>query len=129
MKKGKIAMFGDKAKKLLGYGIWVLAVVFMVSTAKNINRVLRINREVEDEKEKIEKMQAENAELAAKIAETQGSEFIEKQIRDRLGFAKPEETVVIMPDEDVVRKLAPPKATLQDTLPDPNWKKWTHLFF
>ncbi len=129
MKKDKTGTLEIKLKKILGYGIWALAGIFLITTIKNINRVLNINKQVEEEKQRIEKMQVENAELSMHVAETQGSEFIEKQIRDKLGYAKTGETVVIMPDEKIIRKLAPSPTTFEDTLPDPNWIKWRKLFF
>jgi cell division protein FtsB len=129
MKDRKIESIKIKFSKLLGYSIWILVAIFLASTIKNINRVISIRKQVEDEKIKVEKMQADNAILQAKITEVQSSDFIEKQIRDKLGFAKSGEAVVILPEESIIRSLAPPENVLQETLPDPNWKKWKKLFF
>lgn len=129
MKNGKIGFVKVKFKKFFGYVIWGLVIVFLISTVRNINRVISINRQVEEEKQKIEKIEADNKKLAIQIAEAQSSEFIENQIRNKLGYARSGETVVIMPDESIVRSLAPPETTLQASLPDPNWVKWKKLFF
>jgi cell division protein FtsB len=117
-----------KAKKLIGIATWVLVLFLIISTVKNIGRVGSINSAVQKEKEKIEKMKEENVRLEAEIAQTQGSEFIEKQIRDRLGFAKEGEAIVILPDAETLRKLAPQILIEKDTLPDPNWRRWMKLF-
>lgn len=129
MKTEKINLIKPKFKKLLSYAVWVLLALFLVSIVRNINRVVSINRQVEEEKEKISKMQEDNKELAARITEAQSSEFIESQIRNKLGYTKPDETIVIMPDESIVKSLAPPETTVQASLPDPNWVKWKKLFF
>jgi len=118
-----------KAKKLLGIAVWVLIVLLLVSTVKNIERVSGIKSAVQKEKEKVEKMKEDNLKLEAQIAQTQGSEFIDKEIRDKLGLVKEGEAIVILPDAEVLRKLAPQMPVEEDTLPDPNWKKWEKLFF
>lgn len=117
-----------KAKRLLGVATWVLALLLLLSTIKNIGRVGNINSAVQKEKNKVEKMKQENALLEAQIAQTQGSFFIEKQIRDKLGLVKEGEAIVILPDTEILRKLAPQMPVEENTLPDPNWKKWLKLF-
>lgn len=118
-----------KFKNILGYAAWIFVVILLVSTVKNVNRVLSIRKQVEEEKLRVEKMQADNAKLQAQIMEAQGSEFIEKQIRDKLGLTKAGEVVVVLPDEAIVKSMAPPVTTNEETLPDPNWLKWKKLFF
>ena len=76
----------------------------------------------------MEKMKAENAALEAQIAQTQGSAFIEKQIRDKLGLAKTGEAIVVLPDAEILKKLAPQIPVEENSLPDSNWRKWMKLF-
>jgi cell division protein FtsL len=118
-----------KAKKLLGYAIWVFVVILLISTVRNINSVRNIQSQVDSEKLKVEKMKEENAQLQAQINQAQSSDYIEKQIRDELGLAKPGEAIVVLPDPDVIRKLAPVTPVEEDSLPDPNWVRWEKLFF
>lgn len=118
-----------KFKNLLRYLAWVMVVILLVSTIKNVNRVFSIRRQVLEEKERVEKMQSDNARLQSQIAEAQGTEFIEKQIRDKLGLSKTGEAIVILPEESVLRSLAPPLTSSEESLPDPNWVKWKKLFF
>jgi len=115
--------------KILGYGTWVFIVILLVSTVKNINRVVNIRKQVEIEKAKVAKMQADNVKLQAQIAETEGAAFIDKQIRNKLGLTKEGEAVVILPEESIVKSFAPPVSFADETAPDPNWKKWEKLFF
>ena len=124
----KLELIKLKFKSLLGYTAWILVAVLLVSTVKNINRVISIRKQVEEERERIQKMQADNAKLQAQIAEAQGSDFIEKQIRDKLGLSKEGEAIVVLPDESIVKSFAPPITASEETLPDPNWKKWLKLF-
>ena len=117
-----------KAKKLFGVASWIFALILLISTVRNINNVRRIRSDVEAERLKVEKMKEENGQLAAQIAQTQGSAFIEQQIRDKLGLTKPGEAIVVLPDEDIIRASAPEAPVEEDTLPDPNWRKWEKLF-
>ena len=116
-------------RNLLGYLAWFMVLILLVSTVKNVNRVFTIRREVLEERQKVEKMQNDNAKLQSQVAEAQGTEFIEKQIRDKLGLTKAGEAIVVLPDESIIRSLAPPLTTSNDVLPDPNWVKWKKLFF
>ena len=124
----KLELLKLKFKRLLGYATWFLVAALLVSTVKNVNRVIGIREQVREEQERVEKMQADNAKLQTQIAEAQGSDFIEKQIRDKLGLSKEGEAIVVLPDESIVRSFAPTTTTSEETLPDPNWKKWLKLF-
>lgn len=115
-------------KKGLGYGILIAVFLMAGSIWRNIEKVMIVRREVIKEKERIEALKKENEELQRKIRETQSEEFIEKQIRDKLGLVKEGEIVVVLPDEETVRSFAPKIENEEDILPDPNWKKWLNLF-
>ena len=117
-----------KVKKLVGLATWILVILLLISTVKNFSRVHGVNEAVQKEKEKIDKIRQENEELTAKIAQTQGAFYIEKQIRDKLGMAKAGESIVVLPEAEILRKLAPKVLVEENTLPDPNWKKWMKLF-
>jgi cell division protein FtsB len=115
-------------KKIIGITTWVLIVILLASTVKNLQKVAGIKSAVQVEKAKVEKMKEDNAQLQAQIAQIQSPEFIEGQIRNKLGLVKPGEAIVVLPDAETLRKLAPQMPVEVDTLPDPNWKKWMKLF-
>ena len=119
----------SRFKKVLGYATWALVVILIISATKNINKVISIRKQVEAERQRVEKMQADNAKLQAQIAEAEGADFIDKQMHDKLGFTKTGETVVVLPEDSIVKSLAPVQTPDEDTLPDPNWMKWKKLFF
>lgn len=84
--------------------------------------------QVERAEENLEKVAQENRDLETKLKEVKDDVYIEKQLRDKLGYAKEGEIVVVLPDEAILRKLAPPERREEETLPDPNWKKWMKVF-
>ena len=125
----KLITARHKFQKILIYFAWVLVLMLIVSTVKNINRVISIRKQVALEKAKVEKMQSENEKLQAQIIESQTQEFIDKQIRNRLGLMKDGETVVILPEEEIIRSMAPEMEANEEIFLDPNWMEWMKLFF
>ena len=118
----------EKIGKLGGWLALILSALLLLSVVGNIRKVISIQSQVQEGKQKIEKLKKENEELIGKIKQNQGPEFVEKQVRDKLGLIKEGERVVVLPDEDILRKLAPRVPQEEDTLPDPNWEKWLKLF-
>lgn len=128
MKESIFSKINNKFKKMLGYIVWMLVIFLIISTVGNLKKVERIKEEIEREKVRIAKIEAENRELEEAIALAKSSEFIEEEIRNKLGLVKSGEVVVVLPDEETLRKLAPEIREEEDILPDPNWKKWLKLF-
>jgi cell division protein FtsB len=119
---------GEFFGRVWGYAVWVLILVLAVSVVKNVKKAASIRGEVALEQAKVDKIKEENAKLEEEIAQTTSETFIEKQVRDKLGLVKEGEAIVVLPDEDTLRALAPQIPQDSDTLPDPNWKKWIQLF-
>jgi hypothetical protein len=56
--------------------------------------------------------------------------YRQKEARDKLGLARSGETVIVLPNEEILRRLSPRKADSQvENQKEPNWKKWANLFF
>lgn len=115
--------------RIWGYLAWLLIIILAFSVVGNIRRVASIRSAVGVEQAKVDKIKEENAKLEAEIAQTSSATFIEQQVRDKLGLAKVGEAIVVLPDDETLRKLAPQVQVEADTLPDPNWKRWLKLFF
>jgi len=114
--------------RLSTLGLWVLIVVLFMSLLRNLDRARRVNKEIGAQKEELSKIQADNEKLQQDLMQAQSPEFLEKQVRDKLGLVREGETIVVLPDADVLRKLAPKLPVETNALPDPNWKKWLKLF-
>ncbi len=118
----------DKFKDYLNYILLFLAFLFIVSLIRNVLRINQANKEILEAEERVDEAIAENNELKAKVEELRSSEFQEVQLRDKLDLAKEGEIVVVLPDEEILRKLAPKRIEEENILPDPNWKRWAQLF-
>lgn len=115
-------------KKILGPAILILMVALSLSALRNVRKIGEIRGEIQKEKDKIARIEEENRQLEQEIIQGQGVDFIEKELRDKLGLVKEGEVVVVLPDEETLKKFAPNLEIEEETLPDPNWKKWMKLF-
>lgn len=103
-------------------------VLITLSVFSGLGKIKKATLQVKKAEEKLEKVDEENQNLETRLREVKDDVYIEKQIRDKLGYAKEGEIVVILPDEEILRKLAPPELIEEETLPDPIWKKWMKVF-
>jgi len=106
-------------------------VVFMILVSSMIKSVSRIkvgDAVIEKTRIKIEKAEAENQRLADQLKITESEEFMEKQLRDKLGLAREGEIILVLPEADIVRKLAPQIPDEIEVKPKSNWQKWMELF-
>src|SRR3972149_10908182 len=129
-------MFKEKFKNLVQNIKLVtrLIIVFVIillslSLVGSITRILNANEKVTVAKNKILAAQKEQKDLQKKVAEAKSPEFIEQEARNKLGLAKKGEIVVVLPDPQTLKLLAPPHEKEEEFLPLPNWKKWMKLFF
>ena len=103
--------------------------MLLASLARNILRGRRAFERIRVAEERVEKLDQENQDFNEKIEFLRSDEYTESQFRDKLGLAKEGEIVVVLPYDEILRKLAPKRVEEEQTLPDPNWKKWYKLFF
>ena len=102
--------------------------MLVLSLVRNIIKTRKANNLILEKESKVDKIRQENADLEKKIAEMKSPEYIERQIRNNLGLVKEGEVVIILPDEETLRSLAPKDEEEEEILPDPNWKRWLKLF-
>lgn len=133
----------QKRKKLLNLNsksiekpkyLFTIVTIFLVfflgfSFLRNIGKVSKVKKEIKEREIRVEKLKEENERLRTTLAQTQSGEFVEKQIRDKLGLAKEGEIVLVMPDSEILEKLAPDLPKSEASLPLKNWEKWYRLFF
>lgn len=110
----------------------ILLVIFIImlgaSFVRNISRIVSIERRVKEKEERVERLKEKKKKLKKRLEEVTSDSYIEKQLRDSLGLVKKGEIVIVLPDKEVLRSLAPEIEEEEDVLPDPNWKKWLNLF-
>lgn len=117
-----------KIKSYLRLGLVLLMVLLALSFIKNINRIRDAKKQISLKEERVEKLRRENEEIQKRLEEVSTEVYVEKQLRDSLGLAKKDELVVILPEDDVLKSLAPKLEQEEEYLPDPNWTKWIRMF-
>jgi cell division protein FtsB len=119
-------------RKLKTYSNYILMAIFclmLISLTRNIFKIRTVRDRLTETEGRIEKLKSENEVLGEKLDTFKSDEYIEKQLRDKLGLAKEEEIIIVLPDEETIRKFAPKIEEEEGILPDPNWEKWLKLFF
>ena len=117
-----------RVEKYSNYLIILILFLLALSLSKNILKVKKVDSDISGAREKLEKLKIQNKDLAQQLEKVKSDAYIEKQLRDKLGLAKEGEIVVILPDDETLKKLVPNEVKEEDSLPDPNWKKWIHIF-
>jgi len=129
MHKNLLSQVKDKLQKYVNYILILLSILLAISLVRNMFRKNQVDETITEEEVMVEDLRRENEELKKELQILGSDEYKERQLRDKLGLAKEGELIVILPDEEILRKLAPKSFEEEETLPDPNWKKWMHLFF
>lgn len=106
----------------------LVAFLLSLSLLKNFRKTLDVQDQIERERRKVEDLKQENELLRKEVEKVTSDTHIEKQLRDKLGLAKEGEYVVVLPDDEIVKKLAPRLVFEEDTKPLENWRKWLLLF-
>ena len=123
---------GEKLKQRLikarVYVLIILVFLFGLSLFRNILKINEAKNRIQKEKEKVIKLEQEGRILEEELKKMQGNEYLETQLRDKLGLAKKGESVVILPDSETLKKLVPEIPDEKAHLPDPPYVKWLKIF-
>lgn len=119
-------------KKIVNIIGLVISIVFFLilssSSIKGFKRIKEGNKLIAKSKLKLEKTIEENKKLEEQVKLVQSDEFIEKQLRDKLGLVREGEIVIVLPEADIVKKLSPVIPEEEEVKPKPNYIKWLDLF-
>lgn len=106
----------------------IIFIILVSSLIKSLKRIREGNTVIEKTKIKLSKINEENKKLEKTLQVVQSEGFIEKQLRDKLGLAKNEEIILVLPEADIVKRLSPQIPEEEEIKPKPNWQKWLELF-
>jgi cell division protein FtsB len=107
----------------------IVAGILIVSGISTYTKLNKAKVTIEEARLSAQKLEDEQKNLKDQIAQTESSQFIEKQLRDKLGMAKTGEVVLVLPESQELKRLAPPKTQEEEYIPKKNWEKWRELFF
>ena len=103
--------------------IWLV-----LNVIKESYRKYQLQKEINQLKSEIERLEGENQKLSDLIKYFQDVSFLEKEAREKLNLKKPGEEVVIIPKGffETKEKSLPEK---QEKKEEPNWQKWWRYFY
>ncbi len=88
----------------------------------NIWKLWKSGEQVRIAQNQVKQAERENQQLRDRLAQIDNPEFIEKEARDKLGFAKEGETILVLPP---VNQITQPTSPSDDR---PSWKQWWDLY-
>lgn len=121
--------FKTKLKRYSKYFFLLLAFLFLVSLVRNVLKITEAKKSIDEARASVSKLTKENSDLKEKLLAVQSESYTEKQLRDKLGMAKEGETIVVLPDKEAIRQIAPKVEEEEEVLPDPIWRRWLKLFY
>jgi cell division protein FtsB len=104
----------------------IFAGVILAGLFRQINQALEAGKRLDEAADQVSKLQEKNRQLHAKLERSKSLAFIEEIARNELNMAKPNETIVIIPQEKIRAVLA--AQTKVEPPPTPNWVGWLKLF-
>lgn len=113
--------------KILTFGLFLVSLVFVINLFRKTFDLIKAEKRVSQTQEKLEQVKKENEELKKTRNYYQSEEFLEEQIRNKLGMAKPGEKVLVLPEK--FKEDQNNKTEKEEELVNiPNWQKWLALF-
>lgn len=114
-------------KKLLIIVALLVMAIILYGLGKQIVDSLQSGERVGAEERKLAELQQKNAALKQRLAEVNSLPFLEAQARDKFNLARPNETVVVIPEAEIDKILQASKPPEQPKIS--NWQGWLNLFF
>lgn len=112
---------------LLGGG--VLLVILLVGIARELVHRYEVQEQVNKLRQQIEELESKKTTLTDLLSELKSPLFQEQEAREKLGKAKPGETVVIVPLTNDSTQTATPASKGTSTSKEANPIRWWHYFF
>lgn len=106
----------------------LLGLYLIVSFSRDLWHLWQKEGEIRKSQLKLEELRVKNEELKKQLEYVKSETFLEKEAREKLGLAKPGETVLILPENlEEALGINPPSISENQRLS--NWERWWRLFF
>lgn len=114
-----------KRRNLILVVVLIIGIFLAYNSFKKIMTFRQNAKTVESAEARLARLRAENEILKKELEYKSSDEFAEAEIRNKLGLAKENETVLILPKEEDSEQ-----STFNSSLSTrPNWVKWRKVFF
>lgn len=106
--------------------IFLVSGLILIGLSKQIADALEASSRLDKAVSEVGLIQQRNKELKNDLTNAQKYEFVEEAARDKLNLAKPNETVVIIPEAEINKIIEAAKPKITPKIP--NWQGWMRLF-
>jgi len=111
---------------ILRIALFVVGLLVIAGLSRSLVDLWRRRDIVVERKIVLEAVEAENKRLKKALEESQTPEFIEKQAREKLNLAKPDEIVVVVAKASSSGTIRQEGENMDQK---PSWRVWWELFF
>ena len=111
---------------------WIIvcvSVFMIISLSRSVVDLWERRKIVKEEQIRLAQIEKKHDALTKKLEMVQTPAFVEKEARERLGMAKPGETVIIMDTNTYSEHSQPGSLSADPSTQTPNWKRWWGVFF
>ena len=112
-------------RNLLLFSAVLISIFLVVNSTKKILMFRNTSQKVGDFETRLKQLRQENSELKQELEYKKSNEFVEGEIRNKLGLVKEGEVVFVIPKKDEGQTTNDERQEDQA----PNWQKWWNLFF
>lgn len=109
-------------RKIILVLVILAGIYFAFSLTKQIWSLWQGRARLEDTQKIYQKAEEENRQLKNDLAYKESDEFVEKEAREKLNFAREGEEIAILPIREEIEKE-------EEKEEIPNWRKWLKLLF
>ncbi len=99
----------------------------LLGLGKQIFSALNAGQRLDSAVEEVSNLQKDNKELQKQLELVQNVDFLEEVARNKLNLTKPNETIVIIPQEEISKIISTERKIEKPKLA--NWQGWLKLFF
>lgn len=114
----------NKNKNWWKWAVVGVGVVVGIRQTLGIYRLWKAGERVKEAQAEVDLLGKENQKLGERLKEVNTPEFVEREARDKLGYGKEGETLIILPRQND----ANPKPQISNPNDEANWKKWWKLY-
>ncbi len=113
-------------KKITLVSVLLIISLFAYSLITRTMEAVKSGERLSESADLVYKLEAQNKVLKQKLTEVKSPDFIEAEVRNKLGFVKKGETIVVIPEEKLKLVLG---ASQSAVIRLPNWLGWLKVFF
>ncbi|OGE31101.1 hypothetical protein A2631_05515 [Candidatus Daviesbacteria bacterium RIFCSPHIGHO2_01_FULL_44_29] len=114
-------------RKIAALALFIIILLLAFGLIRQISTALQASKRLDSSADTVNKLQDENRKLKKRLTDVEQDDYIEQQARDKLNFARPNETVVIIPQSELDKVISLYKTS--EPIAVPNWQKWLNLIF